>query len=210
MANIAEKTACNVFYQCRTTASKHNEQLCSREGAADLMSIDRGRLYRIESGVANPYPEEVHMMADLYNAPELRNHYCHNMCPLGNTVPEVETGSIDRISLKALGVLKDAKETRKKLLEIAKDGVIDDSEKEDMQEILDYLEEINKISAELRAYRISSSACCRSSFTLVNSYDISSVLRIRSLICSLSFLAFLFCFFTLTFILYLDIFMYLH
>lgn len=45
MANIAEKTSSNMFYQARYKASTHNEQLSSREGAADIMSIDRGRLY---------------------------------------------------------------------------------------------------------------------------------------------------------------------
>ena len=74
MANVAAKTSSNVFYKARCTAATHNEQLSSREGAADIMSIDRGRLYRIESGIANPYPEEIHLMADLYNAPELENY----------------------------------------------------------------------------------------------------------------------------------------
>ena len=89
MANITDETANNVFYKTRITASKNNEQLSSREGAADILSIDRGRMYRIEKGVANPYPEEVHLMADLYNAPELRNYYCTELCPLGCDMPKV-------------------------------------------------------------------------------------------------------------------------
>lgn len=60
MSNIAAKTSANVFYKARCEAAAHNEQLSSREGAADIMSIDRGRIYRIESGIVNPYPEEVH------------------------------------------------------------------------------------------------------------------------------------------------------
>ena len=59
MSNITAQTSSNAFYQARIAASKHNEQLSSREGAADIMSIDRGRLYRIESGIVKPYPEEV-------------------------------------------------------------------------------------------------------------------------------------------------------
>ena len=59
MSNIAARTSANVFYKARCEAATHNEQLSSREGAADIMSIDRGRLYRIESGIANPYPEEI-------------------------------------------------------------------------------------------------------------------------------------------------------
>ena len=74
MSNLTANTKSNVFYKARCEAATHNEQLSSREGAADIMSIDRGRLYRIESGIANPYPEEIHLMADLYNAPELKNY----------------------------------------------------------------------------------------------------------------------------------------
>ena len=68
MSNVAASTSSNIFYQARCKASTHNEQLRSRESAADYMLIDRGRLYRIESGLTNPYPEEVVLMADLYNA----------------------------------------------------------------------------------------------------------------------------------------------
>ncbi len=64
MSNVTAKTSANVFYKARCEAATHNEQLSSREGAADIMSIDRGRLYRIESGIANPYPEEIRLMAD--------------------------------------------------------------------------------------------------------------------------------------------------
>ena len=35
MANITAKTSSNVFYQARCNAATHNEQLSSREGAAD-------------------------------------------------------------------------------------------------------------------------------------------------------------------------------
>jgi hypothetical protein len=42
MANVTAKTSANVFYKARCEAAKHNEQLSSREGAADIMSIDRG------------------------------------------------------------------------------------------------------------------------------------------------------------------------
>lgn len=62
MANVTAKTSSNIFYKARCEAATHNEQLSSREGAADYMSIDRGRLYRIESGIAIPYPEEIRLM----------------------------------------------------------------------------------------------------------------------------------------------------
>lgn len=152
MPNIGEKTVANAFYQARLEASKHNDALSSREGAADIMSIDRGRIYRIESGITNPYPEEVLMMADLYNSPELRNYYCRNCCPLGETVPEVTSGSLDRITLKAVATMQNVYKTRDKLLEITADGIISEDEKEDLENVLKNLESIAQITEELRTW----------------------------------------------------------
>ena len=136
MSNIAAKTASNIFYQARCKASTHNEQLSNREGAADLMSIDRGRIYRIESGVADPYPEEVHLMADLYNAPELRNYYCTEICPLGCDMPKVGAVDLDRITIRALSSFKKISQTEKILLDITEDGIISDDERPAMQKVL--------------------------------------------------------------------------
>lgn len=134
MANITAKTSSNIFYQARCEAETHNEQLSSREGAADIMSIDRGRLYRIESGIANPYPEEVHLMADLYNAPELENYYCTNICPLGCDMSKAEV------------VFRRIEETQRILLDIMEDGVIGESEIEDMDKVLKNLEEVERVT----------------------------------------------------------------
>ena len=38
MANVTAKTSSNIFYKARCEAATHNEQLSSREGAADYMS----------------------------------------------------------------------------------------------------------------------------------------------------------------------------
>lgn len=152
MSNIAAKTASNRFYQARCTAAAHNDQLSSREGAADLMSIDRGRLYRIESGVADPYPEEVHLMADLYNAPELRNYYCREMCPLGGDMPVLELEDLDRITVKAMAGLRKAAEAKESLLDIAADGVITDDEKPALKKILATLDEISAIAQSLKVW----------------------------------------------------------
>lgn len=152
MANITAKTSSNVFYKARCEASGHNEQLSSREGAADIMSIDRGRLYRIESGIASPYPEEIHLMADLYNAPELENYFCTNMCPLGGNIPKAEIAGIDRITVKTLAAFRKLKETKELLLDITEDGVVDESEKEDMERILENLEELECIAQEMKLW----------------------------------------------------------
>ena len=129
MSNIAARTSANVFYKARCVAATHNEQLSSREGAADIMAIDRGRLYRIENGIINSYPGEIRLMADLYNAPELENYYCTHMCILGDGIQEADIASLDRISVKALSIFRKLDKTKERLLDITEDGVIDETEK---------------------------------------------------------------------------------
>lgn len=152
MPNLTAKTSTNIFYKARISASKHNEQLSSREGAADIMSIDRGRLYRIESGIMHPYPEEVHLMSDLYNAPELENYYCRNMCPLGCNIVEAEVSNIDRLTVRTLSVLRRISEAKEELLNITEDGVIDESEKPTLQEIIRDLEEVEKVAQSMKLW----------------------------------------------------------
>lgn len=152
MSNIAARTSSNAFYQARCKASTHNEQLSSREGAADIMSIDRGRLYRIESGVANPYPEEIKLMADLYNTPELENYYCRTMCPLGCEMPKVELTDLDRITVRTLSAFRKMGETKELLLDITEDGVIYESEKADLEKVLKNLEEVEQIAESMKLW----------------------------------------------------------
>ncbi len=152
MPNITAKTASNAFYQARCRASAHNEQLSSREGAADLMSIDRGRLYRIESGVADPYPEEVHLMADLYNAPELRNYYCTEMCPLGECLVKADVKSLDRITIMAMSSFQKTDETKQRLLKIVEDGKVTADERDEILFVVKNLEELEGIAQNLKIW----------------------------------------------------------
>ncbi len=152
MANITAKTSTNAFYKARSAASKHNEQLSSREGAADILSIDRGRLYRIEKGIANPYPEEIHLMADLYNAPELTNYYCTNMCPLGKGMPKADLANLDRIAVKAVAMFRKLDVTEQLFVDIAEDGIVTDDERPDLHKILRTLEELETVTQSLKVW----------------------------------------------------------
>lgn len=152
MSNVTPKTSSNPYYQARCKASAHNEALRSREGAADIMAVDRGRLYRIESGITVPYPEEIHLMADLYGAPELRNHFCTTECPLGCQYPKTELKELDRITINALHAFRKIEATRDLLLDITEDGVISEDEQSDLESILKTLEEMETISQNLRLW----------------------------------------------------------
>ena len=144
MGKKATKAADNMYYLARCEAAEANEELSSREGAAEIMGIDRTRLARIELDTINPYPEEVLQMARTYNTPELCNSYCARECPIGKTsVKEVTIDDFDRLALKVLGSLKDIDSLRMSLIAISEDGIISKDEEPTFQSILDSLEKIS-------------------------------------------------------------------
>lgn len=153
MAKKATKAADNIFYKARMEAAACNDNLNSREGAAEQLGIDRTRLARIELGSLNPYPEEVLLMSDAYNAPELNNYFCSRMCPLGQqTVPAAELLHLDRITIRILTALGNTEFIQRTILEIVKDGVISEDEQPQVQQILKALENISKAAMEMKLW----------------------------------------------------------
>lgn len=140
MPKKATKAASNVFYQARMEAAKWNDKLASREGAAEITGLDRTRIAYIELGTISPYPEETLILADCYNSPELCNHYCSRMCPLGcHTVQHLEIKELEAATLQLLSALRGLPKLTEDLVDIVEDGKVDDSEKVDMEEILQRL-----------------------------------------------------------------------
>lgn len=82
MGTNPTKAADNIYCKCRKEAAKYNDKLNSREGAAELLGISASTLADYELGITKIIPADAILrMADLYNAPELRNHYCKYSCP---------------------------------------------------------------------------------------------------------------------------------
>lgn len=140
MSKKATKAAGNVIYQARMEAAAWNDKLNSREGASEITGIDRTRIAHIELGTLNPYPEEVLIMSDFYNAPELCNHYCSKMCPLGQrTVDPIEIKEIETATLQLLSSLKRLPKITDELIDIVEDGAVDEDERPSMEAILKQL-----------------------------------------------------------------------
>lgn len=153
MAKKATKAADNIFYKARMEAAACNDNLNSRGGAAEQLGIDRTRLARIELGSLNPYPEEVLLMSDAYNTPELNNYFCSRMCPLGQqTVPAAELLHLDRITIRILTALGNTEFIQKTILEIVKDGIVSEDEQPQVQQILKALENISKAAMEMKLW----------------------------------------------------------
>lgn len=153
MGARATKAKDNVFYKARLEASRYNDRLLSRSGAAEALGYaSESTISDWELGISIPTPEAILKMSDLYNAPELINTYCHNMCPLGGDVPEITAMDLDRISIKALSTFRKIAGTKEALLDIVEDGVISESERPGLEEVISTLDEVNSITQELKAW----------------------------------------------------------
>lgn len=144
----------NVYFRARKEAALYNEKLYSREGAAELLGISVSTLADYELGNTKVVPvDKVMLMADLYNAPELKYGYCKHECPIGKMMPlATKVNGIEGIALRIIqefdpDKLKDMKNS---LISIAADGVISDSEKPDLESILRKLDDMAEVISEMK------------------------------------------------------------
>lgn len=153
MGKKATKAADSVYYNARQEAVSTNEVFSSREGASDILHIERTRLANIELGNITPYPDEVKTMAVEYNTPELCNHYCANECAIGRgSVSEVKMDDFDRLSLQVLGSLKNIESIRASLIEISEDGVVNADEHQAFYQIIESLDKIATSATALKLW----------------------------------------------------------
>lgn len=153
MGRYPTKAADNMFCKARMEAAKYNEKLRSKEGAAEMLGVSASTLSDYELGLTkNVPPDMVIKMADLYNAPELQNFYCTEMCPLGCDMPKTEIENLDRLTIRALSSFRKLEESKEILLDITEDGRIDDGEKDLMADVLDNLKEISCIAENLKIW----------------------------------------------------------
>lgn len=153
MSKKATKAADNIYYKARMEAAATNDKLNSREGASEILGIDRTRLAHIELDSVCAYPEEILMMSEIYNTPEIENYYCSEQCPIGkHNIPNLEIVEIDRLTIGILSSLKNVSAVKDSLIEIVADGVISEDEKPQLENILDSLEKISIEAQKLRLW----------------------------------------------------------
>lgn len=144
----------NVYFKARKEAALYNENLFSREGAAELLGISVSTLADYELGNTKVVPvDKVMLMSDLYNAPELKHGYCKYECPIGKSMPiATKIKGIEGIALRMIQEfdpdrLKDMKNS---LVSIAADGVISEDEKPELERILKKLDDMAVVISEMK------------------------------------------------------------
>ena len=143
----------NIYFRCREEAAMHNQKLSSHEGAAELLGISVSSLQKYELGVTKTVPVDmVVLMADLYNAPELRYLYCKGECPIGRAMNiATEIKSVESVAIRLIKKLsmREVEDIKEKLLDIADDGTIGKEKQEELQDIMERLSSLQQSISEL-------------------------------------------------------------
>lgn len=137
----------NAYKKARLRKAETDWRVATQEGAASELKISREKLGYIEQDDPNkrqqqPNPDDVAMMVKVYEAPELADYYCTHDCPLGKGRRQLESNSLDRITVSLVAAINDLKDSERILFQILKDGVVDTDEREKFQRILTTLGEI--------------------------------------------------------------------
>lgn len=153
MGRPATKAMGNGYYEARIAASKWNDRLSSRAGAAEAMNVSEDVIKDAELGLYKCLPvDTVVRMADLYHAPELLNYYCLHECPIGQGKPlSVAVEPIERITVKLIKKLRvdELSGIKDMLVDIAEDGEVSKDEVENLCHIRDYLRSLSRTISEL-------------------------------------------------------------
>lgn len=151
---LTERSINNKYAQARDKAAAFNEKLKSRPGAAEEIGVSAESLKNYELGLCKVVPCDVVVrMADTYNAPELMNEYCTEDCPIGRLIhPVLELKPVERVALQLLKNTKGLEGVRNTITDITADGKIDESEKPQLNEVLDYLANLEVSIGEFRLW----------------------------------------------------------
>ena len=126
----------------------------TREQASELLGNSPSTQANYELGVTKTIPPDaVVMMSDLFNAPELKYHYCANECPIGRGMPIPSgCGRIEPISVKAIRLLsgEPAEEATDKILEILSDGRLTEENLTTITWLIKYMDSLSRTLFELR------------------------------------------------------------
>lgn len=145
----------NIYFACRKKAAITNERLSSRENAAEMLGVSVSTLANYELGITKSVPVDmVVLMADLYNAPELKYMYCQNECPIGVCHPySGKEQSLESMVIRLVNSFDDdgIREIKKELLRIAEDGEVAEDEAEAFHRIVC---EMSKMQEAITSIRI--------------------------------------------------------
>jgi hypothetical protein len=131
----------NIYAQTRHYA--HLSRAAVEEASDGALSASR--LEKIENGTQAARPEDVILMADIYDQPKLCNYYCTNECGIGRKyVPQVQTvHDLTQITMQLLSNLNSINRDKDRIIDITADGQITPDEQADFELFQQHLSEMS-------------------------------------------------------------------
>lgn len=114
----------------------------SQETLAEKLNVSRQAVSKWESGATLPETDKVIALSDFFG---VSTDYL-----LKDNIQRDSHDSLDRVVLKFLGSAKDMDHISEELIEIMRDGIIDDEEKIRMDSIIETLDTITQIISEIK------------------------------------------------------------
>jgi Helix-turn-helix. len=109
----------------------------SRQDAIDLLHVDYESLGNYERGKTIPPDETVIAMAGAYNDPILKLEHLFEKNPIGRSLGwKIDRTELSQCTLGFLGRLNEVAAERDDLIDIVSDGMIDDTEQNEFDEIM--------------------------------------------------------------------------
>ena len=150
MGRKSTKENKNIYQQIR------EDMKLSRSAASDLTDgvLSENRLEKIENGTLSARPEDVVLMAEAYNKPELCNYFCTKECQIGRKyVPKVETvHDLPQIAMELLSNLNSLNRDKDRIIDVTADGKIDETELEDFNLFREHLNEMSMAIETLKLW----------------------------------------------------------
>lgn len=114
----------------------------SQETLAEKLNVSRQAVSKWESGATLPETDKVIALSNFFG---VSTDYL-----LKDNIQRDSHDSLDRVVLKFLGSAKDMDNISEELIEIMRDGIIDDEEKIRMDSIIETLDTITQIISEIK------------------------------------------------------------
>lgn len=114
----------------------------SQETLAEKLNVSRQAVSKWESGTTLPETDKVIALSNFFG---VSTDYL-----LKDNIQCNSKESLDRVVLKFLGSAKDMDNISEELVEIMRDGIIDDEEKIKMESIIETLDTISQIISEIK------------------------------------------------------------
>lgn len=125
------------LYKLRTNSN------CSQETLAEQLDVSRQAVSKWEQGVTLPEIDKIIAIADFFDVSI--DYLLKNDVQLGTS------DGLDRLIIRFLGYAQDMDNLSMELVDIVKDGIIDATEKERMNDILKTLDKISGVINDIKS-----------------------------------------------------------